>query len=57
MVGLDRLNNACGYIINNVVRCCSFCNYLRGDLLSPEETKAVVNLIMSMRQQNSQKVE
>jgi hypothetical protein len=28
--GLDRLNNDLGYELNNVVPCCTFCNYIRG---------------------------
>lgn len=47
--GLDRLDNSKGYSEDNVVPCCWFCNGLRRDALSPEETKKVVQLIMSLR--------
>lgn len=30
--GLDRVDNAQGYDVGNVVACCSPCNYLKGDL-------------------------
>ncbi len=28
--GIDRLDNNCGYIENNVVPCCQFCNFAKG---------------------------
>jgi hypothetical protein len=55
-IRLDRLDNSKGYIIGNIISCCTFCNYLRGDLLTPDETKALVNLLISMRQSNTQRV-
>lgn len=48
-IGLDRINNAIGYQLNNVVRSCAFCNYLKGDILTSEETQALVELLISMR--------
>ena|ERR1035437_8460970 len=47
--GLDRINNDLGYSIDNVLPCCSFCNSLRSNLMTVEETKAVVNLLKEMR--------
>ena len=50
-VGLDRLDNSKGYDIENVVSCCTTCNYLRGDILSPEETKVAVQAILKFRKE------
>ena len=50
--GLDRLNNKKGYVIGNVVSCCADCNALRGDRLTPEETKLAVTVIMLWRRMN-----
>lgn len=41
-VGLDRIDNKLGYLIDNVLPCCSFCNLLRSNLLDTEETKVVI---------------
>lgn len=38
-VGLDRLDNSRGYEPGNVVPCCGPCNLLRGNRLTPEETR------------------
>lgn len=46
---LDRKDNSKGYIIENVLPCCSMCNYLRGDIMTVEETKQVVNLLITLR--------
>jgi hypothetical protein len=45
-IGLDRLNNDMGYSPTNVVPCCTGCNMLRGDRLTPEETKVAVRAIL-----------
>lgn len=47
--GLDRLNNSIGYRLDNVVPCCDFCNDLRGNLLTPDETKVAVKAIQQFR--------
>jgi hypothetical protein len=44
--GLDRLNNELGYEPKNVVSCCELCNKLRGEYLTPEQTKVAVNAII-----------
>lgn len=53
--GLDRIENSLGYTLDNVIRCCSFCNYLRGDLLTVEETKILIDVLISLRYGNKQK--
>lgn len=35
-VGLDRVDNAIGYVFSNVVSCCSPCNYAKGDLTAEQ---------------------
>lgn len=50
--GLDRLNNLFGYESNNVIPCCGFCNKLRGDLLSHEETIEIVRVLKRLRSKN-----
>lgn len=39
---LDRLNPFKGYSIDNIVTCCTYCNFLKGNLLSPEETLSIM---------------
>jgi hypothetical protein len=51
-IGLDRLDNNKGYIIDNVVSCCESCNMVKGDSLSCEEMKKVAELLISMRSLN-----
>jgi hypothetical protein len=47
--GLDRLDNSKGYDLDNVVPCCGDCNRLRGDRLTPEETRVAVQAIQQYR--------
>lgn len=39
---IDRLDSEKGYLEDNCVPCCEDCNYLKGKLLSPFETKSAV---------------
>lgn len=48
-IGLDRLDNSKGYEETNVVPCCKNCNLLRGDRLTPEETRIAVDAIKDYR--------
>lgn len=47
--GMDRLDSSKEYEMGNVVPCCKRCNILKGDFLSPEETKKVIEFIREMR--------
>ncbi len=47
--GLDRMDSDKGYDANNAVPCCFACNTIKSNLLSFEETKAVVALVLDMR--------
>ena len=46
---IDRLDNNLGYSYENSTSCCGFCNKIKQDLLTPEETKAVIKIIIEMR--------
>lgn len=48
---LDRKDSKIGYILENVVPCCDFCNSIKQDLLSFEEMIEVAKLLKSMRSQ------
>ena len=47
--GLDRLDSSLGYVEGNVVPCCRNCNVLKGNILTPEETKETVKLLQKLR--------
>lgn len=47
--GLDRLDSAAGYSADNVVSCCRHCNLLKLDSHTPEETLAMVKVLIEMR--------
>lgn len=47
--GLDRLINAEGYTLENVVPCCSACNAMKSDILTPSEMLAVAKTLKKMR--------
>lgn len=49
-IGLDRLDNTKGYEVGNIVSCCYNCNRVRGHIFSPEETKAMIRLVIRSRQ-------
>lgn len=46
---LDRIDNSRGYVIDNVLPSCSSCNYIRGDLLTVDETKKMIELLVEIR--------
>jgi hypothetical protein len=47
--GLDRRDNAVGYVLENVVPCCTACNHIRGSYLTVEEMQAVAALLKILR--------
>jgi hypothetical protein len=48
-VGLDRMDSKKGYLLDNVVTCCGFCNKLKNNLLTTDETLQVVALLKKIR--------
>lgn len=47
--GLDRIDNSKGYTLDNVLKCCGFCNAIRRDRLSVNEMKNIANMLISDR--------
>jgi hypothetical protein len=47
--GLDRINNEKGYLIGNIVPCCTSCNQIRGDNLTFDEMKIAMNAVKAFR--------
>ena len=48
-IALDRKDNDIGYLIGNVVPCCSECNSIKGYRLSYDEMLAVSKLLKKLR--------
>lgn len=48
-IGLDRIDNDKGYEPFNVVPCCATCNHTRNDHFTVAETKAMITLVIQMR--------
>jgi len=46
---LDRIDNAKGYTMDNVLPCCNFCNKLRSNLLTVDETRVAVMAVREHR--------
>jgi hypothetical protein len=51
--GLDRIDNSKGYEPGNVVSCCAACNIMRGDNLTPEETRIAAQAIIAYRKKDN----
>ncbi len=49
-LGLDRIDNKRGHTKDNVVPACGKCNKFRGDYLTVQETKKVIDFIRSFRE-------
>ncbi len=47
--GMDRVDNSIGYLISNVVPCCTVCNKIRGDNLTHEETVVAIKAVLDFR--------
>lgn len=47
--GLDRVENSKGYTVDNVVSCCHFCNRIKQDLLTANETLQVISVLKQLR--------
>lgn len=47
--GLDRIDPNKGYVPDNVVSCCGFCNGIKMDKLTKEEAKAAIEAVISVR--------
>lgn len=47
--GLDRIDSSLGYTSSNVLPCCTFCNRLKADLLTVEETLNIIKLLKQLR--------
>jgi len=47
--GLDRIDNQKGYIISNVVPCCSNCNRIKCHLLTSDETLLIIKALKKFR--------
>lgn len=48
-LGFDRIDNEIGHLMTNVIPACGKCNRFRGNYLTVEETKKVIQLIKTMR--------
>jgi len=51
-IGLDRIDNSKGYIINNICSCCRTCNRIKGDDLSQTEAVLAIKTILEYRKNN-----
>lgn len=47
--GLDRIDNSKGYEFMNVLPCCSVCNHARNKNFSVEETRIMIQTVVSLR--------
>jgi 5-methylcytosine-specific restriction endonuclease McrA len=48
-VGLDRVDSKQGYTLANAVPACRTCNVIKSDILTHDETEAVIALLLSLR--------
>ncbi len=48
--GIDRKNNAKGYVNGNVVSCCGVCNSIKGKHLTHREMLAVMKIVRVLRE-------
>lgn len=55
--GLDRLDNARGYTLDNVVPCCGSCNKIRNRLLTHEEMIVAMAAVLDFRRNLCPKID
>jgi hypothetical protein len=48
-IGLDRIENSIGYEVGNVLPCCTYCNRMRNDFLTVEETMLLAHYLCELR--------
>ena len=53
--GIDRIDNSKGYILNNVVPCCSICNYMKRTLSKSEFEDHIIKIYNHLNLQNKNK--
>lgn len=47
--GLDRIDNAIGYVKGNVLPCCGVCNMTRGTRFTVAETRIMIDALIRYR--------
>lgn len=47
--GMDRIDNSKGYLLDNIVPCCTSCNKIRGNNLTHEEMVVAMNAVNTFR--------
>jgi len=55
-IGIDRLDNTIGHVLNNIVPCCEQCNYTRGDIWTVGQMVQIGDLIRQFRIERGENV-
>jgi hypothetical protein len=53
---LDRIDNKKGYILNNCVVCCTFCNYVKKDQFSYQEFLLLIPVLKQIKKNRLEKI-
>ena len=48
---IDRIDSSKGYIVGNILPCCKYCNTIKNNFLTKEETKAAVEAVLKVREE------